>query len=271
MKTILVDDEPLSMEQFKIECEGIPYLEVAGLFQDSVEALKYAEQHVIEFALLDIDMPVMNGLELAEQLRTLYSDIVIVFVTAHPEHALSAMRMKADAFILKPYDRADIEDAVERARLLSGRQKKRVFFHTFGTFDMFIDGKIVPIPNQKAKELLALCVDKGGIVTMEEAIRQIWQIEMADNLSKQKYRTAVMNIGNILEQYKVQDIFIRKRGFVAIKKEKVDGDVYRFLERNSPEISTAYWGEYMTGYTWAHDTNQRLMEMKNGARPLALV
>ena len=75
----------------------------------------------------------------------------------------------------KPYDRKDIEEVLERARLLARRQNKRVYFRTFGRFDMFVDGRAVYFENAKAKELLALCVDRrGGIVTIEEAADKLW-------------------------------------------------------------------------------------------------
>lgn len=263
MRTILVDDEPLAMEEFQIECEQIPYLEVAGLFTDAQAALDFARHNQVDFALLDIDMPGMNGLELAEHLRSLYPEMIVIFVTAHSEHAANAMKMKADAFILKPYEQADIEDAIERARLLSHRQKKRVYFRTFGTFDLFVDEQVVPFSNQKAKELLALCVDKaGGTVSMQEAIDKLWESDPLDSLSKQKYRTAVMNIGHILEENGADDILVRLRGTLAIRKELVDADAYQLLEGTDPEVLSAYQGEYMSEYSWAEPMNYRLMEVK---------
>ena len=62
MKVILVDDEPLSLNLFKWECGNMPGFEVVGFFDNSAEALAYAQSHPVDFALLDIDMPEMNGI-----------------------------------------------------------------------------------------------------------------------------------------------------------------------------------------------------------------
>ena len=65
MRVILVDDEPLSLNLFKIECGNMPGFDVVGFFDNSAEALEYARKNPVDFALLDIDMREMNGIELS--------------------------------------------------------------------------------------------------------------------------------------------------------------------------------------------------------------
>ena len=65
MKTILVDDEPWAMEEFREECAGMPEIELCGEFLFAEDALAYAKENLVEFALLDIEMNGMNGIELA--------------------------------------------------------------------------------------------------------------------------------------------------------------------------------------------------------------
>ncbi len=57
MKTILVDDEIWMMRQFEMECAVLDEIEIVGKFSSGIEALNYAQQHLVEFALLDIEMP----------------------------------------------------------------------------------------------------------------------------------------------------------------------------------------------------------------------
>ena len=84
MKTILVDDMLLDMQLLELKCAGMPEIEIVGKFTVPEEAIVYAEAHEVEFAMLDIDMPGMNGIELAMRLREMRRDIIIVFITAHP-------------------------------------------------------------------------------------------------------------------------------------------------------------------------------------------
>ena len=177
MKAILVDDERWALEQLQSELEQAEDIEIVGAFLDAEEAMNYAQEHPVDLALLDVRMPGMDGLELGCCLRKKHIDIIIVYVSSYPEYFSEAYRnVRADYYMLKPYRSVDVEDVIERARLLSKRQRKRVHIRTFGRFDLFIDEQVVQFRNAKAKELLALCVErKGGNVKMEEAIDKLWE------------------------------------------------------------------------------------------------
>ena len=98
---------------------------VAGAFTNPVDALAYVQEHPVEAAFLDIAMPGMNGLALAEKLREIRPDLVVIFLTGYEQYTLDALKVKADYYLTKPYNKQDITEALERARLLAARQKKR--------------------------------------------------------------------------------------------------------------------------------------------------
>ena len=62
MKTILVDDMLLDLQLFELKCADMPDFEIVGKFTDPNAAIEYAAGHVVDFALLDIDMPGMDGI-----------------------------------------------------------------------------------------------------------------------------------------------------------------------------------------------------------------
>ena len=71
-------------------------------------------------------MPGINGLELGSALRKSNPDAIIIYVSSYPEYFTDAYRnVRADYYMLKPYKHEDVEDALERARLLAKRQKKK--------------------------------------------------------------------------------------------------------------------------------------------------
>ena len=100
MKTIFVDDELWMLMQFKTECSDIPDIELVGEFTSAEEALEYARENPVEFALLDIEMPKMNGVELAKELRKINEDVIIVFVSALQE--ISGGLHKRQGGLLRP-------------------------------------------------------------------------------------------------------------------------------------------------------------------------
>ena len=87
--------------------------------------------------------------------------------------------------------------------------------------------------NKKAKELLALCVDnKGGVVTMEEAVDKLWENRLYDEKVKNLYRRAVMDLNKIFSTYGIKDVFVKKRAACWINYANVDCDYYMWIEEN---------------------------------------
>lgn len=260
MRVMIVDDERLALRQFVMETEDIPDIEVAGAFSNPLQALEYLKENPVEAVFLDIEMPELNGIILAEKMRELYPDLVVIFITGYEQYTLDALKVKADYYMTKPYDSRDIKEVLERAKLLSARQRKRVYIRTFGRFDLFIDGKAVYFSNTKAKELLALCVDhRGGAVTIEEAVDKLWEDRIYDSRVKNLYRKAVMQIRQILSEYEVEEIFSGNRGSCQIDILKVDCDYYELLKGNPDAVRE--WeitGNYLQEYSWAEETCARL-------------
>ncbi|MGN0140660.1 MAG: LytR/AlgR family response regulator transcription factor [Roseburia sp.] len=115
MKVIYVDDEIASLDNFRMTVNGLSMVEELNLFQKSEEALKWVEGHSVDVAFLDIQMPGINGIELAKGLKAIDRNIRIVFVTAYEQYALEAFRVDAIGYLLKPYFGEDVEKELEKA------------------------------------------------------------------------------------------------------------------------------------------------------------
>lgn len=260
MKVIIVDDEWLAIKQFEMEVEELEGVELVASFCNPNDALEFLKKNPVETVLLDIEMPEMNGLVLAKKIRAIYPDIVIIFITGYEDYALDAFKIKADYYLMKPYNKEDIREVTDRARLLSRRQQKRVYFRTFGRFDLFIDGYVVNLSNAKAKELLALCVDhRGGNVTIEEAIDKLWGERVYDEKVKNLYRKAIMYLKNVFKEYNVESVFTSNRGTCNINCMEVECDYYNLLEKREKNYEAAI-GYYMEEYSWAEETAVQIEE-----------
>lgn len=126
-------------------------------FSNPKVALEYAKKEPVDLAILDIAMPEMNGVDLLKELRAIQPQMLIVFVTAYNEYIRDANVWGADDYIIKPYTRETLKLMVERMKLLSKRQEKKIYIQTFGQFTIFYNGRPVPLRG-KAKEILALIV-----------------------------------------------------------------------------------------------------------------
>ena len=121
MKVICVDDEQPALDTFRLKAKGFPEIESLRLFSDCEEAIRYAGENRIDAAFLDIEMPDMGGIELARELKKKDCNIRIFFMTAFEQYALDAFGVKALGYIMKPYTKAEIGEALEAAG--SGRKK----------------------------------------------------------------------------------------------------------------------------------------------------
>lgn len=107
VKCILVDDEQDAVDSFIELAEHVPELEVSKIFNDPLEALNYIRKaRSVELVFLDIDMPLLNGIELAKLCRN--SVKKLVFTSSHSKFALEAFRVDADDFLLKPFGLCDL-------------------------------------------------------------------------------------------------------------------------------------------------------------------
>lgn len=112
MKVLVVDDEAPARRRLVRMLERLGGVEVVGEAADGEQALALVRQRAPELLLLDIDMPEMDGLELAE----VPGLPPVVFTTAHAEHALRAFEVAAVDYLLKPISRERLAEAIERAR-----------------------------------------------------------------------------------------------------------------------------------------------------------
>jgi len=144
---------------------------------------------------------------------------------------------------------------------LSSNQKQRVYIRTFGYFELFVDEQAVPIKLSKAKELLALLVDRrGGFMSASEAISFLWEDEPADMITKSRYRKVAMRLKNILSEYGIEDIIENSNGLRRIVPEKVSCDYYDYLSGH-PESEHPFMGAYMSNYSWGESTLSMLEQM----------
>jgi two-component system LytT family response regulator len=122
LKTLIVDDEPIARKVLREELESIPGVEVVGEADNGVSALEKIQQHRPDLVLLDLQMPLMGGLEVVRNLKRGTHMPVIVIVTAYDSYAIQAFEAGAVDYLLKPVGHARLARAIERAKRVTGKQ-----------------------------------------------------------------------------------------------------------------------------------------------------
>jgi DNA-binding LytR/AlgR family response regulator len=118
LSCIIVDDEPLAVKLLESFVKKTPDLELLGSFTDSVEAINAIKEQKPSLLFLDIQMPDLNGMELAHMLP---EGTKVIFTTAFKEFAFESYEVSALDFLLKPIRYNKFITAVEKAKEWFGR------------------------------------------------------------------------------------------------------------------------------------------------------
>ena len=113
MTCIIVDDEPLAVKLMESFVAKTPDLELLASFTDSVEAINAVKEQKPNLLFLDIQMPDLNGMELAHMIPT---ETRVIFTTAFKEYAFESYEVSALDFLLKPIRYNKFMVAVEKAK-----------------------------------------------------------------------------------------------------------------------------------------------------------
>ncbi len=114
LKALVVDDEAPARSELRFLLGEAGGVEVVGEASSAAEALQLIRALAYDVVFLDIDMPGLSGMQLAEALGELDKQPSIVFVTAYSEHAVKAFEVEATDFLVKPVEVARLRHAIER-------------------------------------------------------------------------------------------------------------------------------------------------------------
>jgi two-component system response regulator AlgR len=118
LKTLVVDDEAMAVERMQVLLARIEGINLVGTASTGGQALRLIEALMPDLVLLDISMPGLNGIGVAEALQRLQRRPTVVFVTAFDQYAVSAFDVAAADYLLKPVDPDRLRKAIDRVREL---------------------------------------------------------------------------------------------------------------------------------------------------------
>ena len=116
LRTVIVDDEELARNELCFLLEQMDGVNVVGQAHNGVDAVELIEELAPDLVLLDIQMPGLNGFEVARQSLARAVQSRIVFVTAFDQYAIEAFEVDAIDYLLKPVESTRLEQALQRAR-----------------------------------------------------------------------------------------------------------------------------------------------------------
>ena len=250
MKAIAVDDEIYMLETLLEAVSASTDIETVEAFSSCSAALAYATENPVDVAFLDINMRGIGGLELAEKLAQLHPRCKIIFCTGYEEYAVSAFQLHVSGYLMKPITAEAVQKEIDHIKGIKSTEKL-LTIKCFGNFEVLYNGEILPFKRKKAKELLAVLVDRNGTGMTAKQICAILFPEDTDDTKNAAYlRQLILDLKNTLKTILAEGVLQHDTPYYRIDTNLVRCDYISFLETGKPQ----FLGEYMTQYSWAEET-----------------
>ncbi|CAM4523001.1 response regulator [Paenibacillus macerans] len=283
MRVILVDDEQLALNYMERLLLKLADVEVVGKFTDPVKGMGEILQERVDVLFLDISLPEINGIELAERILEARPEIHIVFVTAYDEYAIKAFELNALDYVLKPIRAERLAKTVDRIqeRLKAGQEQvagseqdiKICLFKQVKVEARHGQPTLLQWRTTKAQELfLYLLQHRGRLVRKSTLIDVLWPEYETDKVNSQLY-TSVYHIRKTLKPYGDHfQIVNTMEGYILNTHQvRLDIDEWEAKLAALPPVSgdsldayletmKIYTGDYLQEYDywWTESERQRL-------------
>ena len=250
MKAIAVDDELYMLEALEEAVRSSSDIAKVECFSSCSAALAYATENPIDVAFLDINMRGIGGLGLAEKMIELQPRCKIVFCTGYGEYAVSAFQLHVSGYLMKPITPEAVQKEIDHIKGIRATEKL-LTIKCFGNFEVLYNGEVLPFKRKKAKELLAVLVDRNGAgMTAKQICAMLFPDNTDDTKNAAYLRQLVLDLKNTLKLIRAEDVLKHDTPYYRIDTNLVKCDYLSFLETGKPQ----FHGEYMTQYSWAEGT-----------------
>lgn len=230
-RAIIVDDEQAAIN--KLERMLNDKIEICGTFTDPMGALAFIKESSVDIAFLDIEMPKISGIELADEIMEVQSSINIIFVTAYSEYAVEAFRCHALDYLLKPVEKERLEMALSRISDLSSASPETLHqlkVQCFGKFSITIDGQTLKFRTAKAEELFAYFIDHNGQAVNRNYIMDSFWNDYDGDRALILFNTTLHYLKKAFIQLGVKLNIKHERGSYTLNLSGIDCDAKFFSE-----------------------------------------
>lgn len=276
IRAILVDDEQLSLHHLKNKLLEIGKIEVIKTFSNGTDVLKEMKNLNFNVAFLDIEMPGLNGLDLAEIIRGWDRQIQIVFVTAYRDYAIQAFELHSIDYLLKPIMVERLEKTVFRLQehFLTHEREHRVKTLNsnslkvicFSEFIVYHHNRPVKWKTLKVKELFAYFITYFNTHMHRDTIIEALWPDTDYQRAKIQLHTAISYLRKTLDSMGYLNAITFSNECYLLYLADLQCDAHQFetlIEQHSKmseehvelfeEIIQYYSGDYLenNGYEWA--------------------
>lgn len=260
MNVMCVDDERIILADIVSTCRKIELVDNVEGFSWCDEAIEYVKRNHVDIAFLDINMPDMTGIDLAERILSISPRTYVVFTTGYDNYAIDAFKVRAFGYLLKPIREEDLRREIEYIdyKMKSQNVQRDISVITFGNFEVYVKNKPVHFHRNKSKEILAYLIDRQGTgVSRKELAAVLWEDGMYDRNRQYQINTFIRSLKIDLAEAGAEEMLIQANGALMVDVNTFVCDMYDFMKGDVRAINS-YRGTYMYSYSWAEFTSAKM-------------
>lgn len=231
IKAIVVDDEWYNAVEIVDLINNTKFMKVVKQFENGIEALEEIDKISPQVAFIDIQMPEMDGITLAEKLIEKKPNMIIVFITAWDQYAVQAFELNALDYIMKPINVERFNKMVQKIRgkaelmqQVKVSKSAQLKIQCFGRLDVSINGEKVIWQRTKAEELFAFLLMNNGMYIHKDVILEFLWSEYDRVKALPILQTSICKIRNIFSNFKEKVKIDYKSNSYGLFLKNVDCD-----------------------------------------------
>jgi two-component system, LytTR family, response regulator len=230
LNAILIDDEPNGLKTLELLLKKVaPEVRILGTATRAAKGIEMINSLKPDVVFLDINMPFMDGFEMLDKLQ--FKNFCLVFITAHQEYALKALKKSAIDFILKPISSQDVADAVKRVKKGIKELRPQIDFNSILKELNLSHGLRVDIPDKTGVEFVyahdilfieaksnrsLVSLANGNSVEVTKGLKE-YELQLCRDNSKfvRIHHSYIINIQHVSQYYKEDG------GYVVIRDKTI--------------------------------------------------
>lgn len=237
LKAVLLDDERLAMEMLDLTLQEIGGIQVVEKHTDPllfIEKFKELHNYQIDVAFIDIAMPSISGIEVAELVNYIDPSVSIVFVTAFSEYAVTAFDLNSIDYILKPIIKKRLEKTIKRLQYNITDEKNLLInssglsIQCFGEFTIYSDGVPLKWRTKKVKALCAYLIHHQNQFTDIDILIEKLFGELEYDKAKINFHTTMSSLRRMFKQNGYTDVIQKVGKGYCLSTKKIKSDIGRF-------------------------------------------
>lgn len=282
IRTILIDDERPALNNLERLLKDYDQIEIVGAYTDVTKVFEKIKKEKVHLIFLDIEMPKMKGIEAAEKILEIDSNVQIVFVTAYNDYAVDAFEVEAVDYVMKPIIKRRLDKTIERVikrhkDIFQGKdleEENKIL--CFGNFEIKRGQEGIKWRTSKAEEFTAYLVHhRGEFVHKSKIIEELWP-DKDEKQATKLLHTNVYYVRNGLKSINLDQAIMYSNKMYKFDIDTMFSDIEEFNKVfKSYEVVTSknidilektirlYKGEYLedNDYCWATNEQARFNKM----------